>query len=107
MPAAAATSRNDPVAGPISRRPPYNRAIPRRAGGGDRHMDRGYDSTGGRGGDEAGPLALLRSRDLIALARKGDDRARETLYERYRPALKRWASGRLPLWARDLVDTDD
>ena len=27
--------------------------------------------------------------------------------DRYLPRLSRWASGRLPRWARDLSDTDD
>jgi RNA polymerase sigma-70 factor (ECF subfamily) len=31
----------------------------------------------------------------------------ERLVERHRPALRRWAAGRLPRWARDRVDTDD
>lgn len=45
--------------------------------------------------------------DLLQRARDGDAQALETLCARYRPALHRWASGRLPRWARDLLDTDD
>lgn len=30
-----------------------------------------------------------------------------TLFERYRPWLRRWARGRLPSWARGTVDTSD
>ncbi|HEX6849791.1 MAG TPA: sigma-70 family RNA polymerase sigma factor [Candidatus Polarisedimenticolaceae bacterium] len=37
----------------------------------------------------------------------GDRGATEELTARIRPHLKRWASGRLPGWARDGVDTDD
>ena len=45
--------------------------------------------------------------DLLARARQGDDRALEPLFARYLPRLRRWASGRLPRWARDAGDTQD
>jgi RNA polymerase sigma-70 factor (ECF subfamily) len=45
--------------------------------------------------------------DLLARAQAGDRDALERLCERYRPLLRHWARGRLPLWARGLVDTDD
>ena len=44
---------------------------------------------------------------LISRARNGDRQAIELLFTRHLPPLKRWASGRLPSWARDLADTDD
>lgn len=44
---------------------------------------------------------------LLARARVGDSEALETLIARYRPRMRRWASGRLPSWARDLCETDD
>lgn len=44
---------------------------------------------------------------LLALAGGGDERARDRLAARYLQALRRWARGRLPQGARDLVDTDD
>ena len=44
---------------------------------------------------------------LINRIREGDAAARETLIRRYLPPLKRWAHGRLPIRARDLLDTDD
>jgi RNA polymerase sigma-70 factor (ECF subfamily) len=47
------------------------------------------------------------TRDLLDLARAGDDAALGRLYQRYLPALKRWAHGRLPLWAREMRDTED
>jgi len=47
------------------------------------------------------------SEELVRRAREGDIPAREDLVRRYLPRLRRWASGRLPLWARDFVDTDD
>ena len=45
--------------------------------------------------------------ELVRRARDGDRRALDHLFERYLPVLRRWAAGRLPRWARDLVDTDD
>lgn len=44
---------------------------------------------------------------LLARARSGDSSALEALFARYVPALQRWASGRLPRWARDSRDTAD
>lgn len=44
---------------------------------------------------------------LLARARAGDERALNDLFARYLPLLRRWASGRLPRWARDLSDTQD
>jgi RNA polymerase sigma-70 factor, ECF subfamily len=45
--------------------------------------------------------------NLLARARLGDERARDALFARYIPALKRLARGRLPYAMRDLSDTDD
>jgi RNA polymerase sigma-70 factor (ECF subfamily) len=44
---------------------------------------------------------------LIDRARDGDPHAIELLFARHLKPLQRWASGRLPKWARDLADTDD
>jgi RNA polymerase sigma-70 factor (ECF subfamily) len=44
---------------------------------------------------------------LVERAQRGDLGALERLFARLRPPLQRWASGRLPVWARGLVDTDD
>jgi RNA polymerase sigma-70 factor (ECF subfamily) len=44
---------------------------------------------------------------LIDRARKGDQAALDRLFARHLAPLQRWASGRLPKWARDLADTDD
>jgi RNA polymerase sigma factor (sigma-70 family) len=44
---------------------------------------------------------------LLERARAGDTKAVDALFERYVPAFRRWASGRLPAWARDLADTQD
>ena len=45
--------------------------------------------------------------DLVERAKAGDDDALNRLFARYLPSLRRWASGRLPRWTRDLMDTDD
>jgi RNA polymerase sigma factor (sigma-70 family) len=44
---------------------------------------------------------------LLTRAREGDKGALDALFVRYGPPLRRWASGRLPRWARDLADTPD
>jgi RNA polymerase sigma-70 factor, ECF subfamily len=49
----------------------------------------------------------LPSVELIRRAKGGDERALDRLFERYLPIMRRWAGGRLPRWARDMVDTDD
>jgi RNA polymerase sigma-70 factor (ECF subfamily) len=45
--------------------------------------------------------------DLIHRVRAGDDKALERLLGRCLPALRRWAHGRLPGFARDMEDTAD
>jgi RNA polymerase sigma-70 factor (ECF subfamily) len=45
--------------------------------------------------------------ELIRRVRGGDQQALDCLFARYVPILHRWATGRLPAWARGLVDTDD
>lgn len=54
--------------------------------------------------DEPAPDSTF---DLVTRAQAGDETARDRLFTRYVPALTRWASGRLPRWSRDLMDTDD
>ena len=44
---------------------------------------------------------------LIERARAGDQEALERLFARHLKPLQRWASRRLPIWVRDLADTDD
>lgn len=53
------------------------------------------------------PADMESSIDLMARAQRGDRLALERLVERYLPRLRRWATGRLPRWAREVVDTDD
>jgi RNA polymerase sigma factor (sigma-70 family) len=50
---------------------------------------------------------LHSSLTLLERARAGDRAALESLVARHLPRLQRWASGRLPRWARDMADTQD
>jgi RNA polymerase sigma factor (sigma-70 family) len=47
------------------------------------------------------------TRQLLERAKSGDRDALDILFTRHIPALRRWASGRLPRWARDIADTHD
>jgi len=47
------------------------------------------------------------SLDLLRRVQAGDESALDALIARYRPRLVRWASGRLPPYARDLAETQD
>ena len=44
---------------------------------------------------------------LLTRAQAGDAQALDDLFARYLPNLRKWASGRLPRWARDVADTPD
>ena len=44
---------------------------------------------------------------LLLRAQNGDEAARNELCARYLPRLRRWAHGRVPISARDHLDTDD
>lgn len=55
----------------------------------------------------AAPIDAETSMELLQKARSGDDEALNRLIQRYTPVLRRWARGRLPLWARDMSDTQD
>jgi RNA polymerase sigma-70 factor (ECF subfamily) len=57
--------------------------------------------------DASGASPLLATRELLRLAKQGDEKARDQLLARYLPRLRRWASGRLPVYARSLLDTSD
>ena len=52
-------------------------------------------------------MDLESSFELIELAQAGDASALDRLLVRYRPRLQRWASGRLPRYAREMADTED
>jgi RNA polymerase sigma-70 factor, ECF subfamily len=45
--------------------------------------------------------------DLLERFKRGDKDAVSLLVERSLPPLRRWARGRLPVWARSLADTQD
>ncbi|MEO8802040.1 MAG: sigma-70 family RNA polymerase sigma factor [Rudaea sp.] len=45
--------------------------------------------------------------DLLRRIRTGESAAKQALYERCLPLLRRWAHGRMPHYARDIADTDD
>jgi RNA polymerase sigma-70 factor (ECF subfamily) len=57
--------------------------------------------------EAAASVPWLATSELLRLAKDGDARAREQLMTRYLPRLQRWADGRLPMYARSLLDTDD
>lgn len=50
---------------------------------------------------------LLLTVELLQRAKSGDETALSALMARYLPRLQRWASGRLPSYARSLFDTTD
>ena len=56
-----------------------------------------------------GPTAIQTEStlSLVQRAKAGDEAALQHLCARYVPRLHRWASGRLPGYARDLLATDD
>lgn len=62
-----------------------------------------YDRLAMPGADPSATSSLM----LLEQARSGDPHALNRLLQRYLPRLTRWASGRLPQWARDMSDTDD
>lgn len=65
-------------------------------------------SPGDRSQSEGSRSADLESTfHLLERARAGDQAALERLFARHLQPLQRWASGRLPKWARDVADTDD
>jgi RNA polymerase sigma-70 factor (ECF subfamily) len=51
--------------------------------------------------------ALDSTLELIGRVQQGDTAALNLLLTRHVVPLRRWVSGRLPRWARDLADTDD
>jgi len=50
---------------------------------------------------------LSSTAELVARVKSGDAHALDDLCARYLQPLRRWASGRLPRWSRDMSDTDD
>ena len=67
-----------------------------------------YDDRASVGaGAPPGTAAADASFVLLQRAQAGDAGALDELVGRYLPRLQRWASGRLPRWARDVADTQD
>jgi RNA polymerase sigma factor (sigma-70 family) len=58
-------------------------------------------------GRHPGPLDPDTTIELLTRVRAGDLSARDRLIARCLPSLRRWARGRLPVFARDMLDTDD
>ena len=58
-------------------------------------------------GQETVPPEAASTIDLLSRYKSGDRKALDYLFARYVPSLKRWASNRLPQWARDNADTED
>lgn len=67
-------------------------------------MDQRESAGDGRDDRDVNPASTV---ELLDLARKGNQDALDRLFARYLAPLRRWASGRLPRWARDLADTED
>jgi RNA polymerase sigma-70 factor (ECF subfamily) len=57
--------------------------------------------------DDSRPGRLDSTFALLERARSGDADALNQLFARHLRPLRRWISGRLPRWARDMADTDD
>jgi len=57
--------------------------------------------------DREQPLEMESTIHLLNRARDGNDAALDELCARFLPRMQRWASGRLPGYARDLLATDD
>ena len=64
---------------------------------------RGRDDTASPDADTPGDATYR----LLERAKDGDREALDVLFARHIPNLRRWASGRLPVWARDIADTQD
>ena len=56
---------------------------------------------------DAPPESVESTQELLRRVREGDRDSLERLIQRHLGPLRRFVSGRLPRWARDLADTDD
>ena len=65
------------------------------------------ERSGGNSDRPEGSRTLESTFQLIERVRRGERQALEDLMARHVRPLRRWVSGRLPRWARDLADTDD
>lgn len=67
----------------------------------------GGSATGSASAMKEVPVHLQSTVDLLTAARDGEAGAFDLLFERLVPGLRRWARGRLPIFARELCDTQD
>jgi RNA polymerase sigma-70 factor (ECF subfamily) len=67
-------------------------------------MTRTPDANSGRNDRALDPETTV---ELLNRVKAGDAAARERLVARCIPPLRRWARGRLPSYARDMLDTED
>lgn len=81
---------------------PEGHEHPRRANMKENAKDRGDDSS-----TADSQVPADKTYRLLERARDGDTEALNDLFTRHIPILRRWASGRLPRWARDITDTED
>jgi RNA polymerase sigma factor (sigma-70 family) len=70
-------------------------------------MDDRFSPNGLNLESEGFPSGCESTSELVRRVHRGDRQALDRLCELYLPSLRRWATGRLPRWARDLLDTDD
>ncbi len=71
------------------------------------HMTKKPGSPVSLGGKPDAPGSAETSFALLLRAKTGDSHAREELFCRYLPRVRRWAHGRLPGYSRSLLNTDD
>jgi RNA polymerase sigma-70 factor, ECF subfamily len=71
------------------------------------NMTEKSDSPCGPDGNPAAPGLAESSFALLLRAKSGDQQARDELFSRYLPRVRRWAHGRLPAHSRSLLNTDD
>ena len=57
--------------------------------------------------DDKDDLTQLSTVELLERVREGSDEAKDVLYRRYLPRMRRWARGRVPRKAQRFVNTDD
>jgi RNA polymerase sigma-70 factor (ECF subfamily) len=69
-------------------------------------MSEDFRNEGDASADEA-QVSADATYQLLERAKAGDPEALDVLFTRHIPALRRWASGRLPRWARDIAETQD
>ena len=80
---------------------------PSPASPGTANMGKKTDSPYSAAGNPGATGSADSSFALLLRAKGGDPQAREELFSRYLPRVRRWAHGRLPAHSRSLLNTDD